>query len=225
MVRYDNIIKAIEEYTIKCSVTLKSVRGALETLLEGWVRQIRVGTGEGEPIENSYEQFLDVVSRFYRDNFNSKNPVDQTVSIGNGLSIRLLKVPDEASMPSHREFRDAVRNSDDFLVKIDNQGLSVTRNSGGADQRSVSFNGPIQAQRNGVIKTMWDNKFDNGAEKTWQSMKDGKISRKECNAQIRKIIEKTQMSEMSGGTKYLSNTWKRNKVPLEIRHTEIKKSH
>ena len=200
---------------IKCHVSLKSVKDALGPLLEGWV-------AESEYPDGSYEQFMDLVSRFYRDNFNSKKPVDQTVSFGNGISMRMIKMPDEASMPSHKEFRDTVKNSDDFLLKIDDKGLSVTRNKGGANQRSAGFNGPIHVQRDGVIKTMWDNKFDNGAEKVWQSMKNGEISRKECNTQIRKIIENTQKSEMTGGTKYLSNAWSRNNVPLEIRHASIR---
>lgn len=58
----DYIIKAIEEYLQKCSVTLKQVRAAIEPTINELVGNNRLVK----------EILLDEIPRFYRDNYNRK---------------------------------------------------------------------------------------------------------------------------------------------------------
>lgn len=60
MVKYKYIIEAIDDYTIKCSVTLKSVKAQIEPL----VKQLARNT-------NEYEYMMENIPRFYRDTYKS----------------------------------------------------------------------------------------------------------------------------------------------------------
>ena len=221
-VKVEYFMKAIEEYVEKCTVTLKGIRGAIESLM----KQYAV---EGTSDEANFDWYIDHMARFYRDNYNGKEAKDTSLyDLNAGARMRMLYNPDETAMPTHKEFRDLGTPSeaqDDFIIKIDKDGMTVTARTGNVQTNTFAFNGPIQQNNRNMLDWMWDDKYDNGVDALWQDQKAGKISYNELNTGLKNKVNDYQRDNMGGSTKYLTNQWKNNGVPMEITHVKIPKSY
>lgn len=211
---------------IKCSVTLKGIKGDLAPLLEEWTEYIKMGKGEGEPEETNYEWFMDNVARFYRDNYNGEEPVEMTLEHnGTGLSLKLTYDPTRTSFPTDLDYKAMVDNDNDFMCKIDDEGLSVTRRSGNIDPNNPRIRSQPAMLYGEIDRDMWAGKHENGAETTWTQMKSGLITREEGEQKLQQIRNKEVKSHMSSYVRQLNGMRQRGNVPLQLKHTKIKKNY
>ena len=239
--KVEYFVKAIEEYVEKCAVTLKGIKGAIAPIL----RQYTITAIEGvtPDYENmaDYEFFLDGIAKFYRDNYNSKEPKALWMEGGTGgYAVRMyLKYdPNDTAMPTLKEFqnigdggnapfRETGAYSNDFFVKMDNKGMTITQRDANttANTNSFGFNGPIQQNNSNMLNWMWDDKYENGADQLWQDQKAGKIDYNGLNDGLKKIVNSYQQDNMQSSTKYLKDSFSRNSVPMNIDYVEIPRTY
>lgn len=243
MVKYDNILKAIEDYTVKCKVTLKSVKEAIGPILEGWARDGENGI--------DVEWAMDIISHFYRDEYNaqkgkvfimrddgsrseivntddrrdfpSNTETPENYSVTNALLIR--SDPKGTALPSNFDIRQQIESQSTLGVLINNGGITLTYNKG-QSQSNVNVNSPLYNRDKWLSDQFWTDRDTNGVQKTWEQMKAGKISHEEANAQLKKhYVKDTNGVRSKAGTNRVNRDYMDKNVPIETQYVEIEKYH
>ena len=223
MVKYDNILKAIEEYTVKCSVTLKGIKSQLAELFDDWTVRIRAGE-DGE--ETYYDMALDQISRFYRDNYNNPDAVKTGFRMGD-LVILMRNSPNGTALPTQKDLREQATYTTPlvFGVVCNKNGLTVTNKMDNVSPKSTDFNAPIFIRDSGLERGFWNRERENGVYEIRQDMKAGKISRDEANQEIQKVFVDYVDNDSTAQSTSLTRDFKKNNIPIESKYTKIKKNY
>lgn len=204
---------------IKCSVTLKGIKSAIRPLMEGWA----------VPSDNpngALEDFIDEIAHFYRDNYNNDKPVNTTITHDeSGLSLKMINNPNETAYPTGDDYLDQVREDADFMLKIDDKGLCISYKSGYIDPNSKRVRNQAGMIYNSIDKSMWAGKHENGAEDYWVQMRNGIITRDECNAGLQKVFNNEIKAHMKPLVKDINGLRKRSNTPIELKYTEIERTY
>lgn len=140
------IIKVMEHET-KCSITLKELRGLLGPTLKSIT-----------DTEYEYEELMNVVPRFYRDNYKKPNECliiqdhkgnnwyaestwnSHSVSmpdraydegVENGLLYTVHNHPEGASFQSPADYEGAAADNEKYMVTVGRKEIALTKNSNG----------------------------------------------------------------------------------------------
>ena len=144
---------------------------------------------------------------------------------GTGLSLKLTYDPTRTSFPTDLDYKAMVDNDNDFMCKIDDEGLSVTRRSGNIDPNNPRIRSQPAMLYGEIDRDMWAGKHENGAETTWTQMKSGLITREEGEQKLQQIRNNEVKSHMSSYVRQLNGMRQRGNVPLQLKHTKIKKNY
>lgn len=234
MVKYEHIIKAVEDYLRKCTVTLKEVRSHIIGLVES----IATTPEDVEPL-------IDTITHFYRDTynkpkeylicrdyngnewFNESDDVYNAVEVPeeayeegqkNGLMFSIHNHPDGSAFPSPDDSAINVEQNEEYSIIVGKKEITITKQDTNPDDAYIVED----VGRRHYFKhfnIMREANYD-GIRNITDKISSGKIpvdeGQKELNKKVNKYV-KENMGEMVND---LNKMYKGNGVDITVSYVQ-----
>lgn len=224
---YNIVLKTIEDEIMKCQLSQKKIREAIEPI----IKQIADS-------EEEYDDLMRLIPSEYQRRYNAKT---ETMLIENdmfGAFVRIKNAKgkgwkkdgsfittEHSVLPQYYQLKEQADLNIKYDITCGKDCFTITKNNMSAQTRETTderintntpqFWGTYYARDVGLEADFWNWKRFNGVEEIWDKMKEGKISRKECNRKIRDIYIKEAHKQGENATLSLNQGFQRNGVPME----------
>lgn len=250
MVSYNRILDVIEDYTTKCSITLKGVREQIS----GFIQDITDN-------QEDYDLLMDTIPHFYRDYWNKKienmscylkdykqtefsnytntgddisvdmPPIVRTLLsndlfIDEGIRMAIHNHPSGTSFQSMGDYMTQATYTTKYNITVSDDGITISKldaNLYEVDPLDVMIG--MAGFEEGRNQYFYNNQEQYGIDKIKDNVQKGKMTEDEGQEALNKIFSQYINDNIDSETDRVNDMFSYQNIPISVYHMDIKKTY